>query len=255
MILKVDLNLDAGESPEALADGSEERLYDLVSSVNIACGGHAGDLQTMSQAVKLAKAKGLAIGAHPSFPDRVGFGRTRLSISSEDLAISLLSQMQLLKRVCDAEGVILSRIKAHGALYNLSADDPALGDVLIGVVKVFDSQLDVMGLAGSSFLERVSAAGLNAVAEGFVDRRYDSSGRLRSRSLPDALMTDPEEAGEQAVDLVKARRVQSLCIHSDIPGAFERIRAVRAALIKAGIRICSERCGGRVNVKSGEDPE
>lgn len=234
----IDLNLDAGESPEALADGREASLYGLVTSVNIACGGHAGNAVTMEKAVARALEKNLNIGAHPSYPDLAGFGRTVLKLGFEPLVSSLCEQMESLIKICRNSGARLSHVKPHGALYNQAAFDRHTADAIIEAVRRTAPRAMIVGLAGSPFLGWCEAAGFESLAEGFPDRRYESDGTLRSREFADALITDPPEVGGQAVNLVTSPpggRLDTLCIHGDSPTALQNVMAIRDFL--AGARI------------------
>lgn len=245
----IDLNLDAGEIPELLADGREARLYDLVTTVNIACGGHAGDDATMRKAVRLAKERDLAIGAHPSYPDRENFGRKPVTIGFEELKRSILKQISRLQRICNDAGVRLTHLKPHGALYNVAATDHETASVLIEVAKECGQELAIVGLASSEFAHWCTQSGVRFIGEAFVDRRYEKDGRLRSRSFSDALITDPQEACAQALSLVRDGRVQSvsgdwvdveaetLCIHGDSPEAFRHLQGLRKALRAAGVDV------------------
>lgn len=247
----IDLNLDAGESAESFANGTEEALYRLVSSVNVACGGHAGDEPSMREAVRLARKNDLAIGAHPSYPDRPGFGRKRLEISHGELVASLKSQIKALEAVAASEGARLSHVKPHGALYNVAASDEATAEAIIEAVKSVDSTLIVVGLAGSRFLELCNAKGLRAESEAFVDRGYERDGSLRARSKPDALIEDPAKAAARAIALAKGEKIESvhgdliqisattLCMHGDTPNCLSTAHAVVAALKAHGISISS----------------
>jgi len=242
---KIDLNLDAGESPEALADGSEEKLYQLVTSVNIACGGHAGDENTMAQALKLAQKYQLKIGAHPSFPDRENFGRKVLQIPQQQLIDSLAEQIENLKSVCRKLGCTLTHVKPHGALYNLAATDFSAAEATIKTVLQVDSSLAVVGLAGSNFRTWCQQAGLKFISEAFVDRRYESDGRLRDRKYSDALIREPALAAQQALQIVNEGSItavdgtrvpiqtETLCIHGDSPEALAIARAVHSILEKS----------------------
>lgn len=248
-IRSIDLNLDAGESFEALNDGSEEKLYQIVTSVNIACGGHTGTETTMAKAVELASKYNLRIGAHPSFPDQENFGRQILKMPEQELTDSLISQIEDLKSIVQHQGLKLSHIKPHGALYNLAANDPSAARAVIQSVLAVDKNLVVVGLAGSAFLNWCREAGLRAVAEAFSDRRYESDGTLRARKFSDALIEDSEWAAKQAVQIashqpfaaVDGREIlvqaDTLCVHGDTPYALSHARAVRGALESAGIVI------------------
>lgn len=249
MSTSIDLNLDAGEIPEALASGKEEALYQLVSSVNIACGGHAGDERSMRAAVRLARKYGLAIGAHPSFPDRENFGRKVVAIELARLTANLVEQVRSLQAISNEEGMRLHHLKAHGALYNEAARDNALAEVLIETVQRVDPNLILVGLAGSPFLDRARSKGLRVAAEAFVDRRYEADGSLRARRHADALITDLQCAAAQALGLARgegvetvngnrlAISVQTLCIHGDGADSLAIAKAVRDALEHGGIQI------------------
>jgi len=231
------LNLDAGEMPEIMIDGSEERLFKLVTSVNIACGGHAGDAVSMAGAVVLAKKYNLRVGAHPSFPDRENFGRQALAIKHDDLVDSLTTQIQNLRAICVLKHAHLTHVKPHGALYNLCAYDKNLAAAVIESVLEFSEKFTVVGLAGSPFLKWCVEAGLPVMGEGFCDRGYEDDGTLRPRGEEGALITDPVECAVQAVRLAQSGQVQTLCIHGDGPNAEATAVAVRSALEKAGYKI------------------
>lgn len=247
--IKIDLNLDAGESVAALQDGSEEALYRLVSSVNIACGGHTGDGNSMNQAVELARKYKLNIGAHPSYPDLQNFGRQKLEISEAELSESLFQQIQSLRSVCARQGLLLSHVKPHGALYNIAARDPQTASAIIKAVHRIDPSLPIVGLAGSGFLRWVRHAGGKSIAEAFVDRTYEKTGDLRSRSLDQALISDPKAAARQALKIVLEKKVTAidgtevpleagtLCIHADTEGALATAQEVRRELENASVLI------------------
>ena len=233
----IDLNLDAGESKSALANGTEEDLYRLVSSVNIACGGHTGDVESMTKAVDLAKKYNLRIGAHPSFPDKENFGRESMKISHEALVKSLVSQIRSLRAICAEKKVTVGHIKPHGALYNMAAQERVLAGAVIEAAQEFHEHITMIGLAGSPFLRWCKASRFRALAEGFCDRRYEADGTLRGRQHEDAVISDPQECGKQAVRLAQEGKVQTLCIHSDTPNALAVATAVRSALETAGFSI------------------
>lgn len=243
--LPVDLNLDAGELPEAMADGREEALYDLVTSVNVACGGHAGDEGSMEKSVDWALKRGLRIGAHPSYPDREGFGRKVPSMDPKALIESLVAQILCLQNVCEKRGVRLTHVKPHGALYNVAARDKETARSVIDAILKVNPSLVLVGLAESMLLGWARESGLTAMGEAFVDRRYEEDGSLRSRQYPDALILDPGLAAQQAVKLVREGsvtsvagrnlhiRFETLCIHGDSPGALAIARAVHSALLSS----------------------
>lgn len=237
---KIDLNLDAGESADAQASGLEAQLFELVSSVNVACGGHAGDEHTMRYAVELAKKLDIAVGAHPSYPDPENFGRVKMEIDYAVLTFSLTEQIRALEDICNEHQVPLTHVKPHGALYHVVSEDRKTANAFFEAVRRVNPEMPIVGFAGSEFLEWAAAYGFKTLKEGFVDRRYDEEGHLKPRSEPGSLIEDILEAGDQAVSLVA--NVDTLCIHGDTPNALRIARAVCAALSRAGVRI--DRAGG-----------
>ena len=247
--IHIDLNSDVGEFPAALADGSEAQLLRLVSSANIACGGHAGDDSSMGDIVRLCLVYGVSIGAHPSYPDRAGFGRTRIEISKPDLEASIGEQIDRLLVVAGRLGAIVHHVKPHGALYNAATHNVELAITIANAVSSVDRGLVLVGLAGSAMLDVWKAAGFAVIAEAFADRRYEPDGSLRSRTRPDALIVDPAEAARQAVSIARDRKViasdgshltveaQTICIHGDTTNASSIASAVRNHLQGAGISV------------------
>lgn len=245
----IDLNLDAGESVEALQNGSEEGLYQLVSTLNVACGGHAGDAETMSRVVELARNYQLNIGAHPSFPDRKGFGREVMTMSHQALVDSLVEQIKSLQAICQKQNAKLTHVKPHGALYNLAAKDREAAAAVIEAVKKVDAKMAIIGLAGSPFLDWCKEQRIKTIAEAFADRRYEANGSLRSRDFADAIISEPEIAGQQAMQIVGKQSVTAvngqvitlhagtICLHSDSPNALFIAHRVRSSLESAGMRI------------------
>ncbi len=243
--MTIDLNLDAGESDEALNNGSEQALYDLVTSINIACGGHAGNSITIAQALDLAKLRNINVGAHPSYPDLAGFGRVAMNLKHEVLVSSLVGQIERLLKFCVEKGVKLSHVKPHGALYNKAADDKSTAMAIIESVQRVDRHLKIIGLAGTPFKQWCEDAGSPFIGEGFPDRRYEPNGRLRSRNSPDALITNPEDAANQALNLVTGKfkdEIDTLCIHGDAAGAVKTAAAIRKKLESSGV-IIAPFCG------------
>jgi UPF0271 protein len=221
----IDLNSDLGEGLPAEVD---EAMLDLVSSANVACGGHAGDAESMRRTVAAARARGVRVGAHPSYPDRAGFGRVRVEMDPAALERSLLDQIGTLSSVTP-----IAYVKPHGALYNEAARDPALGDVVAGVARAFGVPL--MTLAGSPLAARVPGV----IREGFLDRAYRPDGSLVPRSEPGAMVLTPDEVRAQALRLADGGEVDSLSLHSDTPGAVELLAAARDALVSAGYAIAA----------------
>jgi UPF0271 protein len=231
--LRIDLNADVGEGP------GEEALYEVITSANIACGGHAGDEASMETAVSLALRHGVAIGAHPSYPDREGFGRISRELAPAALAAAVAGQIASLARVAATRDARVVHVKPHGALYNDAAvrNDVAAA-VAEGVVQVSDA-LILVGLARSTVIALWGARGLRTASEGFADRAYDPGGRLVPRTQAGALVTDPRAATRQALRLATAGGCDTICVHADTPGAVAIAQAVRRGLEDAGFAICA----------------
>jgi len=217
--------------------GDDQALLEIVSSANIACGFHAGDPTTIDATVRLAVANNVAVGAHPSYPDLHGFGRRSMDVSEEEIESGVLYQIGALAAFARVRGTALRHVKPHGALYSDAARDAALAGAIARAVARFDKKLVLVGLPGSALLAAGEHAGLRTAAEGFCDRAYEPDGSLRSRSKKGAVFTDPKHAAAQALELARAGRVQTLCIHGDTPGAAKLASAVREALLQAGINI------------------
>ncbi len=233
----IDLNCDIGESYGAWRMGDDDALLDLVSSANIACGFHAGDPSTIDATVCAATQRGVAIGAHPSYPDLAGFGRRSMEISPDDVESGVLYQIGALIAFVDSYGAKLHHVKPHGALYNDASRRETIAKAIARAVARADVPLTLVGLPGSALLAAGDEAGLKTAAEGFCDRAYEPDGSLRSRTLKGALISDPVRCANQALDLARSGRVQTLCIHGDTPGAAGIALAVTAALREAGFTI------------------
>jgi UPF0271 protein len=234
---RIDLNSDVGELPGSEGRAADRALIALVTSVNVACGGHAGDESTMTATVRAAAQRGVAIGAHPAYADRENFGRRSHAQSPLEVAVALASQVEALRDIARTCEVALTHVKPHGALYNDAAVDRATADAVARAVAAFDKALLLVGLAGSLLLDAGRAAGLRVAAEGFCDRAYEADGTLRSRALPGAVFEDSELAARQAVRLARRGDIDTLCIHGDTPNALAIARAVREALEDEDIRI------------------
>jgi len=247
--LKMDLNCDMGELPEAIADGTQESLMASLTSVNIACGGHAGDEQTMETTVEQALRWKLAIGAHPGYPDRANFGRLELKLPAKEIADSVYEQVRSLAAVAVRCGARLGHVKPHGALYNQAVRSREIAETIAEGVGRWSRDVVLVGLAGSPMLDVFREAGFAVAAEAFADRRYEPDGTLRSRKFEDALIRDPEEAGRQALRVAERGTViacdrsevavdaQTICIHGDTPGAPEIAAAVARTLRQAGVTL------------------
>src|SRR3981189_3448206 len=197
--LKMDLNCDMGELPEAIADGTQESLMASLTSVNIACGGHAGDEHSMKTTVEQALRWKLAIGAHPGYADRENFGRLELKLAGKDIADSVYEQVRALAEVAARCGARLAHVKPHGALYNQAVRNREIAGAIAEGVARWSRNVVLVGLAGSPMLEVFRETGFAVAAEAFADRRYEPDGTLRSRKFADALIRDPAEAGGQGL--------------------------------------------------------
>src|SRR5881296_2652664 len=247
--LKVDLNCDMGEVPEAIADGTQEALMRSITSVNIACGGHAGDEQTMKTTIEQALRWKLAIGAHPGYPDRANFGRLELKLPLNEISAFIFEQVKALADVADRCGARVVHVKPHGALYNQAVRNRELAESIAKGVARWNREVVLVGLAGSPMLDVFREAGFAVAAEAFADRRYEADGTLRSRKFEDALIRDPEEAGRQALAIVEqgsvvasdgsevAVEAQTICIHGDTPRAPQIAATVGRTLREAGITL------------------
>jgi UPF0271 protein len=234
---RIDLNCDVGELAGAEGRAADDALIALVTSANVACGGHAGDAASMEATIRAAAARGVAVGAHPSYADRANFGRRSRAQPPGDAAAAMANQLAALRDIAKTCDVSLTHVKPHGALYNDAAVDWSIAIAVAGAVAAFDGSLVLVGLAGSILLDAGRAAGVRVAAEGFCDRAYEADGTLRSRALPGAVFDDPEPAARQAVRLARRGDIDTLCIHGDTPAALPIARAVIAALGDASVRI------------------
>ena len=238
----MDINCDMGEIPRLLKDNVYSDLMDHVTSINLACGGHAGDLSMMRELIRIAKRKNVRIGAHPSYPDRENFGRLVLEMDSEELLRSICDQVRSLIKIAEEESVSISHIKPHGALYDQAAKDAHLARVIGSAVDRVEPDLDIICLSGSSMVRILEDMGLKVVQEAFADRTYERDGGLRDRRSDRALITDPQKAADQARSIIEDKKVitfdgseifvqaQTLCIHSDTPNAIAIAQEVRRVL-------------------------
>ena len=241
----IDINCDMGELNELMDDGTYESLMDHVTSINVACGGHAGDDVMMSTMVKLAKDKKVNIGAHPSYPDKENFGRFEIDISISALKDSISTQIINLIDIANKNGSELSHVKPHGALYNKAAKDKGLAMLIGEVVKSIDPLLPIMCLAGSQMITVLESIGLKAMPESFADRTYEPDGTLRKRSYSNALINNPQIASKQAFNIYYKKRIiahegsefsidsETICIHSDTENALKIAKAVKQKLIRS----------------------
>ena len=248
---QIDLNADLGEDP-AGTEG-DALLLGLVTSANVACGGHAGEAASMRALARLCLAHGVALGAHPSYPDRAGFGRRESSLSTSEIESAVFEQIAALAGVAREEGATLAHVKPHGALYHACSRQAEVATAVGRAVRALDPRLRLVAEAGSPALTLWHSMGFEVSAEAFADRRYEPDGRLRARLVPGALIESPQQAAEQAVRIALGRgallddgsilplAADTLCLHGDTPHALELARAVRAALESAGLRVAAPR--------------
>ncbi len=247
MTMRIDLNCDLGELPGDEARALDRRMMEVVTSVNVACGAHAGDPETMRATVRAAREAGVGVGAHPGFADREGFGRRELDLPLAEIDALIRGQVEALQEIAEAEGVALRHVKAHGALYNMAARDRTLADAVARAVAACDSGLAFLGLPGSPLIDAGRDAGLAVVPEVFADRAYQATGALVPRTQPGAVIHDPELAVERAVGMVRdgavtaidgtrvALTAGTICVHGDTPGADAIARQLRDGLEAAGV--------------------
>lgn len=244
----IDINCDMGEGV-----GNEELLMPYITSANIACGYHAGDSATMLHVLELCREHGVVAGAHPSFLDRANFGRVERELPVMELYELVIQQLLIMKETADIAGVTLRHVKPHGALYNLSARDPLVAQVIAKAVKNFDSKLQLTGLSGSCSIEQAIEIGLPTISEVYADRTYQDDGTLTPRTEPGALITDPAVAAAQVLEMVSEGVVtsvtgnkvpivaESICLHGDGPYALLFAETINTTLKQNGIIIRAAR--------------
>ncbi len=247
--MRIDLNCDMGESFGAYTIGDDERVMPWISSANIACGFHGGDPMVMEHTVAMAKTHQVAVGAHPGYPDLLGFGRRQLETFSGEIRGYMVYQMGALAAFTKAHGIRLQHVKPHGALYNLAARDEHTAREVIAAVRDFDPEVILVTLAGSLCAEMAVAAGLRVAREAFPDRAYQSNGQLAPRHLPGAVIHDPGVIGTRLGKLVTsglltsidgqevAIQADTLCLHGDTPGAWKLAKMIRETLMAAGAEV------------------
>ena len=254
--MPIDLNSDLGEGYGPWTMGDDAAMLDIVSSANIACGFHAGDPAGLLSVLRQAAARGVAVGAHVSYPDRVGFGRRNMDVAPDDLTADVIYQIGALQGLARAAGTRVTYVKPHGALYNTIADDVRQADAVIAGIRAVDPSLVLMGLAGAPVLDRARAAGLTVVAEAFADRAYTAGGALVSRRQPGAVLHDPDLIAARMLRLategvleaedgsILRLEADSICVHGDSPGAVAIAAKVRDALVAGGVAIAPFAGGG-----------
>ncbi|WP_411954595.1 LamB/YcsF family protein [Alkalibacillus sp. S2W] len=247
--MEVDLNADIGESFGPYKIGDDQRLMDIVSSVNVACGFHGGDYRVMHQVVKQAVDKNVKIGAHPGYPDLIGFGRRHIEMTSDEIYQLMVYQIGALQAVCHAHQTSLHHVKPHGALYNLAAKDREVAHAVAQAVFDVDHELLLFGLANSALLEAGEAIGLKVVSEVFADRTYTEEGLLTPRSQSRSVLTEMDDIKEQVQQIVFHHGVttpngtqihlrgETICFHGDGEDAYQHARFIREYLQDEGVVI------------------
>ena len=247
--MQIDLNGDVGESFGAYEIGHDAALIPILTSANIACGFHAGDPGVMRATVALARQHGTAVGAHPGFPDLVGFGRREMNATPREVEDLVAYQIGALAAIAAAQGVRLTHVKPHGALYNMAARDLDLADAIARAIAAVDPSLALFGLPGSQSLEAAQRHKVRAVSEAFADRAYRRDGSLVPRNQPGAVIDDEQIVVTRAVAIARDRvviaadgtrvplDVQTICVHGDTPGAAVLASRIRKALNDAGIQV------------------
>ena len=247
--MRVDLNSDVGESFGAYTIGQDPILLTHITSANVACGFHAGDPGVMRATVAMSKQHGVAVGAHPGFPDLVGFGRRELQASPREVEDFVVYQIGALAALAAAQGVRLQHVKPHGALFNMAVHDGALADAIARGTAAVDRSLILFGLPGSELIAAGRRAGLRTASEVFADRAYERDGTLVSRRKPGAVIHDPTAVVERVVRMATDRTVEAvdgsviqleldtICVHGDTPGAADLASRIRQALTAAGVEV------------------
>jgi len=246
--MHIDLNSDMGESFGAYTIGADEEILRWVTSANVACGWHGGDPHVMRQTVARAKALGVAVGAHPSYPDLLGFGRRPMQITRQEARDYILYQVGALRAFVEAAGLTLQHVKPHGAIYNVAAKDRELSLGIAEAVKEAGGDLILMGLPDSEMLKAAQEVGVRIAREAFGDRAYNEDGSLVSRKIAGSLITDPDRVAERVIGLAQGRvtaitgkeirfQAETICLHGDTPGAATIARRVRERLEKEGTQV------------------
>ncbi|MCR5008067.1 MAG: 5-oxoprolinase subunit PxpA [Oribacterium sp.] len=247
--MQIDLNSDIGESFGRYTLGMDSEIIPLITSANVACGFHASDPTVMHKTVEAAKAAGIRVGAHPGYPDLMGFGRRNMVVSGEEAYDYTLYQIGALDAFMKAQGMKLQHVKPHGAFYNMAAKDTAMSEDICKAIKDYDPELIVMALPSGELYKAAKAMGLRAAAEVFADRAYEEDGTLVNRKKPGAMITDENEALNRVIRMVKEQKVtaitgkdiditvDSICVHGDGVKALEFVRKLREGLTKDGIEI------------------
>ncbi len=250
-MLKVDLNCDMGESFGNYICGSDDEVVPFITSANVACGFHASDPLVMQKTVAMCKKNNVSVGAHPGFPDLVGFGRRNMQVSPAELKAMVMYQIGALQAFCLANGVSLAHVKPHGAMYNMAGKDEKMAMAICEGIYAVNPKLILLGLAGSKLLTAAKKTGLRVAQEVFADRAYEEDGSLVARNKAGAMITDETEAIARVISMIKMQRVRaitgkeiavkanSICLHGDSPKAVLFAQKIRSALQNEGIKIAA----------------
>ena len=247
----VDLNSDLGESFGRYTLGMDDRVIPLITSANVACGYHASDPVVMEKTIAMAKSAGIRVGAHPGFPDLMGFGRRNMNVTPAEAKAYTMYQLGALDGFCRGAGIRMQHVKPHGALYNMAAKDYKLATGICEAIKAFDDSLIVMALSGGELVRAARDMGLRTALEVFADRAYEEDGTLVDRRKEGAMITDENEAIERVIRMIKEKKVKavtgkdipiqadSVCVHGDGEKALAFVQKIREEMQKEGIKICS----------------
>ena len=248
---RVDLNSDLGESFGRYSLGNDDKIIPLITSANVACGYHASDPVVMDKTIKMAKEAGIRVGAHPGFPDLMGFGRRNMDVSPAEAKAYTTYQLGALDAFCRANGMKMQHVKPHGAMYNMAAKDYALATAICEAVKEYDDSLIIMALSGGQLVKAAKDMGLRVALEVFADRAYEEDGSLVNRRKEGAMITDEDEAIARVIRMVKEQKVRtitgkdidikadSVCVHGDGAKALAFVERIRKTMKEEGIEICS----------------
>ena len=249
MLNRIDINSDMGESFGAYKLGRDAEVMEYISSANIACGWHAGDPMVMEETVRMAKERGVGVGAHPGYPDLMGFGRRRLDLSISEIENYMLYQMGALYAFAKAHGLPLQHVKAHGALGNLAFVDLEVSKAIARAALRFSRETIFVALTGTVMVQAAKEVGVRCVEEVYADRVYNPDGTLQSRKIAGSVIHDPEKAARQALTILKEGHViahdgtkvkvkpETLCVHGDTPTAISILQKIREELKKASITV------------------
>jgi UPF0271 protein len=247
---RIDINCDLGESYGAFKVGNDEKIMPHITSANIACGFHAGDPVTIAQTINLAKKHGVAVGAHPSYPDLLGFGRREMQLTSEEIKNYTIYQISALQGFAKTASFNLQHVKPHGALYNTAVKDEKLSKAIVDAVKALNQNLIIFAPSKSALANVAAESGLRVAYEVFADRAYNPDGSLVSRTQPNAIIQESQTVVKRAIkmvekgtvlavngEIVNLGQVHTICVHGDTPTAIELAKALKKGLIKAGIEV------------------